>query len=144
MLIAADHSVGGRGFRRWRSLVFALLVAKYDSRSLGVPLIWRHVESSWIAIGVRTLLTFGADVELCPEAKWSNRDVCRDSQRYMPLGDFGRFLGLFFEPPIHVCSGEDQSGEATRRGDRFAIRARISDPGLQLDWEVPRARVLLD
>jgi len=50
-----------------------------------------------------TLLTFGADVELRSETKWTGGDVGRDSQGDVPLGRFERFLGLFVEFVAHPC-----------------------------------------
>jgi len=35
-----------------------------------------------------TLLTFGADVELCLEAEWTDGNVGGDSQGDVPLGGF--------------------------------------------------------
>jgi len=51
------------------------------------------------------LLTFGPNVQICSEAKWTNGDVGRDSQRGVSLGGFERFLGSSVKYVTHPCPG---------------------------------------
>ena len=47
----------------------------------------------------KSLLTFGADVQLRSEAEWPSGDICGDSQQHTLLGTLGRPLGPFVTHP---------------------------------------------
>lgn len=68
-----------------------------------------QVDVSLIAIRT-TPLTFRANVQLYPETEWASGDVGRYSQRDVPQGRFGWFLGFFSERGVHRVGLRQEGG----------------------------------
>ena len=70
-------------------------------------------------------LTFGPDVQLRSETKWTSGNVGGDPQRDVPQGRFTRFLGFFVK---HVVSSAFEQEAETKEVDpgaksRFSLSA---------------------
>jgi len=140
MVDPANYSAGNGGFCYGKPLIFPLLVAEYDSRSPSISLIWCHgrtLRSICFGLAIREVLfTFGADVQLCLEAKWPDSGVDRDTKGYVPPGGFERFLGLFVEQAIHEA-GKTRVADPQRRTPPFSL-ARTERLSLAVSQSKPR------
>ena len=67
-------------------------------------------------------LTFGPDVQLCSETKWTSGNVGGDPQRDVPQGRLERFLGFFVK---HIVSSAFEQ-EAETRGVYKGAKSQFS------------------
>ena len=75
--------------------------------NLAVLATLRHSRIRLISFKIATgtvSLTFGVNVQLCPETQWPSSNVGGDSQEECLLGRFERFLGFFAEQAVHPNS----------------------------------------